>query len=193
MKNQNLIYQTSIIGMLLIALMSHYLNAQQKEYDKVKSLYLAKFFIVNHLGDDPDGAFFIVDPLAAAKSTELTSIYYESLKEDKKESGLVLGFFDDFWSEESGVGYKGYSFKLLKAQDAFKFLNKIDVLINDPLIYLGEVDTNNFYFTFQDITVVIYRKNQLSGRIRLFWNGFDAEWENTAFKRTMRRFEKSFH
>jgi hypothetical protein len=39
--------------------------------------------------------------------------------------------------------------------------------------------------------VIIYREGPLSGRIRISWNGFDGEWENVAFRRTKRRFEKS--
>ena len=50
---------------------------------------------------------------------------------------------------------------------------------------------NNIYFDYLDMTVIIYREGPLAGRIRIAWNGFDGEWENTAFRRTKRRFEKS--
>ena len=52
-------------------------------------------------------------------------------------------------------------------------------------------DENNIYFTFNDMVVIIYRSGPLSGRIRIQWNSFDAEWENTSFRRTKRRFERA--
>lgn len=167
-----------------------FVYSQQKEYDKDKALYKAKYFIAKTLGDEPGLSKFMIDPLAASKSTELTSIYFESPKHKKK--GLVLGFFDDFWTRESGKGFEGYGFKHLNQQEATELLNKIETIISDEKKFLNaNDDENNIYFTFDDITVLIYRKGALSGRLRLFWNGFDAEWENTAFRRTKRRFEKS--
>ena len=39
-------------------------------------------------------------------------------------------------------------------------------------------DENNIYFTFQDMVIIIYRKGVLSGRIRIQWNWFGAEWKS---------------
>ena len=164
--------------------------SQQKEYDKDKALYRVKYFIAKSLGEESESSKFIIDPLAASKSTELTSVYFESLKHNIR--GLVLGFFDGFWTKESGANFQGYGFKHLNQQEATKLLNKIEKIISEEKKFLNETDDeNNIYFTFDDITVLIYRKDALSGRLRLFWNGFDAEWENTAFRRTKRRFERS--
>jgi hypothetical protein len=43
---------------------------------------------------------------------------------------------------------------------------------------------------YDDISFLIYKTNNGS-KIRVFWNGFDSEWESTAFLRTKRRFEKN--
>lgn len=87
---------------LLFIFFSVVLSAQSvsKEYSKDIALYRAKFFLIeNVLGSSEQYKKLYIDPLAASKSTEITSIYYES--ENKK--GLLLGFFDDFW-DSSGSG-----------------------------------------------------------------------------------------
>ena len=40
------------------------------------------------------------------------------------------------------------------------------------------------------MTFLIYN-DELSTKIRVFWNGFDSEWESQAFGRTKKRFEKN--
>jgi len=73
-------------------------------------------------------------------------------------------------------------------------LNKIERINSDEKKFLRQLDntnTNNISFSFEDMIVIIYKDDNLSGRIRIQWNDFDAEWENTAFRRTKRRFEKA--
>ena len=61
--------------------------------------------------------------------------------------------------------------------------------MDDHSRYLGsDSDTNNLSFEYDDMTFLIYR--DAGTKIRVFWNGFDAEWESTAFNRTRRRFER---
>ena len=50
-------------------------------------------------------------------------------------------------------------------------------------------DNNNIYLTYDDITVLIYRKEQ-QFKYRVFWKDFDAEWGDFAFKRTKKKFEE---
>ena len=161
-----------------------------KEYSKDIALYQAKFFIINEiLGSSLDYDKFIIDPLAASKSSEITSIFYEG----KNKKGLVLGFFDDFWVQDSRSGnFKGYSFKNIEYQKALKLLNKIESIIENEKKFLNADDNeNNIYFNFDEMVFLIYREGPLRGRIRISWNNFDGEWENTSFRRTKRRFEKS--
>ena len=161
-----------------------------KEYSKDIALYQAKFFIINEiLGSSLDYDKFIIDPLAASKSSEITSIFYDG----KNKKGLVLGFFDDFWVQDSRSGnFKGYSFKNIEFDTALKLLNKIESIIENEKKFLNADDNeNNIYFNFDEMVFLIYREGPLRGRIRISWNNFDGEWENTSFRRTKRRFENS--
>ena len=159
-----------------------------KEYKKDLALYQTKFFISKEvIGEEKDYQKFIIDPLAAARSNELTSVFYEIVSSNKK--GLILGFYDMYWVP--GAIYQGFSFKNLKYETAQILLNKIEKIIDEEKGFLNAADDeNNIYFTFEDMVVVIY-KYGFSGRIRIQWNNFDAEWDNTAFRRTKRRFERA--
>ena len=180
------------LAILLLIFFSMVVTAQSvsKEYSKDIALYRAKFFLIkNVIGSTEQYKKLYIDPLAASKSTEITSIYYES--ENKK--GLLLGFFDDFWDNGgSGIGFKGYAYKNIDFDNALSLLNKIEKIIDEEKKYLNADDNeNNIFFQEDDIIIVIYRKGPLAGRIRILWDGYDGEWENTAFRRTKRRFEKA--
>ena len=55
-------------------------------------------------------------------------------------------------------------------------------------IYLDQdTDNNNITFQYDDITIIIYRAQSLVVTMRLFWNGFDAEWSKNEFARTVKR------
>ncbi len=180
-----------IIPFLVVFLMINinYSQSQNKAYSKDIALYQLKFFISNGIiGEKKKYIKFTIDPLAASKSSELTSCYYEIITINKR--GLILGFYDDYWLP--GSTYQGFSFKNLNYENAIELLKKIEKIIDVEKKFLNaDDDENNIYFTFQDMAVIIYRKGALSGRIRIKWNGFDAEWENTAFRRTKRRLERA--
>lgn len=158
-----------------------------KEYSKEQSLYKAKDFVMEQvLGTSTKLVRFKIDPLAAASSGELTSLVYSC--EEKNTTGLVLGFFGDYWNE-TGVVYQGYAFKNLKESEAVELLNLLKNVFEQESKYLNsDKDNNNVYFEFQDMTFLVYNSDGL--RMRVFWKGFDSEWESTAFERTKRRFEK---
>ncbi|WP_289022633.1 hypothetical protein [uncultured Salegentibacter sp.] len=158
-----------------------------KEYNKDQALYKAKDFVMSNLIDvSTSPTKFEIDPLAAASSGELTSLMYTC--DEQNVSGLVLGFFGDRWNE-SGVIYQAYAFKNLTKEDAFEILSKLEMLMDDHYRYLvSDSDTNNLSFEYDDMTFLLYRNG--GTKIRVFWNGFDAEWEETAFNRTRRRFER---
>ena len=155
-----------------------------KQFSKEIALYKAKEFVFkNILKESETVVKFQIDPLAAASSGELTSLVYKC--EDKNKEGLVLGFFGSYWND-GGVEYTGYNFLDLPKEKATTILNKIEeaILVHDK--YLNkDADNNNIYFRIDDITFLIYVAGTL--KIRVFWQGFDAEWDNTAFRRTKRR------
>ena len=185
------------IYLLTILLISPFFNAQikttnfnyvwaAKEFSKDVAQFRAKSFLFrNILGVNENIAKFELIPLAAANSGELTTLLYKAA--DKNKEGLLLGFFGDYWNE-SGVVYQGYAFKNLDKDEAYEFLGKINIAIQENDKYLREnSDNNNIYTSYKDIDIIIFAGGQ---SIRLFWNGFDSSWEKTAFDRSKRRFEK---
>ena len=179
----------TILTCIFISFFSFSQESGVKSLDKKIALYQAKFFIVeNIIGDNFNYGKLIIDALAASKSSELTSIFYESI--DKKVKGLVLGFYDLNYNKY-GVPEIIYRFKNLENKKALELLNKIDKIINREQGFLGaRGNKNNIHFNFDDFVVIIYR-DQSGGRIRIHWKELDAEWDNTAFMRTKNRFEKS--
>tara|TARA_Y100000385_G_scaffold131542_1_gene136838 strand:+ start:421 stop:999 length:579 start_codon:yes stop_codon:yes gene_type:complete len=158
-----------------------------KEFSKDQALYKAKDYVMTQvIGVEKNLIKFDIDPLAAASSGELTSLVYGC--DEKSLSGLILGFYGNRWNE-AGVVYQAYAFKNLPKNKALEILSKLDQYIDDESKYLSaDSDNNNMYFQYDDITFLIYRDG--SEKIRVFWNGFDSEWESTAFGRTKRRFER---
>ena len=158
-----------------------------KEFSKDQALYKAKEFLISELINiDSTPTKFEVDPLAAASSGELTSLMYSC--EEQNMSGLIFGFFGNRWNE-NGVNYQAYAFRNLNKSDALEILSRLEKIIDENSKYISsDSDTNNISFTYQDMKFLIYRDG--GEKIRVFWNGFDAEWEETAFNRTRRRFER---
>ena len=158
-----------------------------KEFSKEISLYRAKNFVVDDLLGASDVVVkFEIDPLAATASGELTSLVYKC--EELNKEGLILGFYGDYWND-AGVVYQGYGFKNLPKEKALELLQKLEEAKANFNKYLSDdTDNNNIYFTYHDLTFLIYKSTET--RIRVFWNTFDAEWQDIAFKRTKRRFEK---
>ncbi len=190
---------TKILFSFLIAIITLQASAQiaggptavsyfvAKEFSKDIALYRAKDFVVkNILGKTDAVVEFEMDPLAATASGEVTSLVY-NCKALKKE-GLILGFFGNRWNE-AGVVYQAYAFKELPSNKAIALMNKIDAVIKDKSKYLNaEPNSNNIYFSYDDMTFIITVKE--GTEIRIFWEGFDASWEGVAFKRTKRRLLK---
>ncbi|SDG71965.1 hypothetical protein SAMN05421827_1106 [Pedobacter terrae] len=158
-----------------------------KEFSKDIALYRAKDYAVkNVFGKTNSVIEFEMDPLAATSSGEVTSLVY-NCKELKKE-GLILGFFGSRWND-AGVIYQAYAFKDLPASKAIELMNKIESVIKDKSKYLeNNANSNNIYFSYDDLTFVITINAYTE--IRIFWEGFDASWDGTAFKRTKRRLLK---
>ena len=176
-----------VLGMIVLTLSA---NAQFKEYDKSVALYKAKEFVMKEIigVEEKKQVKFAIDPLAASSSGELTSLTYTC--DEKNLKGFVLGFYGNYWNE-AGVVYKGYAFKNFSEDTARYILLKLATLIKSEKSYLTKNNENNIYFQYEDIIYLIYN-NVISGpTIRVFWGGFDSEWEFTAFNRTRKRFEKN--
>jgi hypothetical protein len=159
-----------------------------KGYSKELSIFRAKEFVINDiLGLSDNFGRFELEALAASGSGELTSLIYNC--PDKKESGLILGFYNDYWND-NGVIYQGYKFKNFPRDRALELFNKIDSVGDANSKYLTE-DPNsaNVFFTYEEIIFLLYRGWGPGSPIRIFWNGFDAEWDATAYSKTESRFK----
>ena len=159
-----------------------------KEFSKDQTLYYGKTFIVNEvLGKKKDVVQFYLDPLAAANSGELTTLVYKC--ESQNKEGLILGFYGSRWNN-AGVNYLSYGFKELPINDANELLDRIEMEIDKNSKFLQKnQDNNNVYFSVKDITVLLYQATY-SIVMRLYWNGYDAEWEWSAYNKTKKRLAK---
>jgi hypothetical protein len=160
-----------------------------KEWSKEMSLYKAKTFVINQIIDQSSSAIvqFKIDALVASNSGDLTTLAYKS--ENLNKEGLILGFYGERWNE-AGVIYTGYAFKDLPIQEATEFINRIDQAYDSSFKYISaDNDNNNVYFTYKDIGILMYHSGAGS-KLRIYWNGFDAEWQISEFSRTEKRFAK---
>lgn len=162
-----------------------------KEFSKDISLYNAKIFVMNEvLGPATQVVKFEIDPLAASNSGELTTLVYRC--SEKAKEGLILGFYGNRWND-AGVVYQAYAFKNMPLADANDFIEKIEKITRENFKYLdSDNDNNNIYFSFKDITIMVYAKALIT-KLRVFWNGFDAEWEWTTFMKTKKRLAKKLN
>jgi len=174
------------IILLLVPLVS-FGQTLQKSFDKDVAVYYGKSFLMKDVLGAPNDNYskFEITPLTASSSREVTTIYYYS--EEKNKEGLIIGFFDRYYSNAGGLG-REYAFKNLNITKASSLISKIDSILDSEKKWLNSnLDSNNIYFNFEDITILIYRTEAFQGRIRMFWNGLDAEWENSSFNKTRRR------
>lgn len=175
-----------IIFCLILMVFGSKVSAQ---FSKERALYKAKEFVIKSiLKSSEDIVEFEIDPLAASSSGELTSLAYSCKK--KNIEGLILGFSGQFWND-NGVNYTGYTFRNLTKDEALKLLQKIDGALKEHKKFINDnIYDNNIYFDFEDLTFNISSNLNSGYHIRVFWNEYDAEWTNSAFNRTKKRFEK---
>lgn len=182
--------------LIILSLLTNSLFAQvasnagvlAKEYNKEVALYRAKAFIMDHiLGKTNDALKFDVDPLVASNSGELTTLVYKC--DTKSKVGLLLSFNGARWNE-AGVIYEEYSFKDLPIKEAKEFCEKVEIALKINSDYLEkDHNNNNVFFKYNDISILMF--NLASGtKLRVFWNGYDAEWDYSSFTKTVKRLKK---
>ena len=187
---------------LIFVFISFTANSQQPGfnhagYNKSISLYRAKEFVIKEvLGvEEKQQVRFVIDPLAASNSGELTSLSY--VCDEKKIKGFVLGFFKQYYNEY-GIGKYQYKFLNFTEEKARYILLKLATLIKSEAPRFADNPDHNIYFQYDGIIYLIYNDFIYSGdelvigtKIRVFWDEFDSEWSFTAFERTRRRFQKN--
>lgn len=160
---------------------------QAKEWSKQISLTKAKsFFYRDVIGVSEDVQKFSIIPLAAASSGELTTLLYRS--SEKEMEGMILSFYGNYWNDQ-GVEYQGYGFYHMNKTKVIQLIDKMDKAIEENKRFLSsDGNNNNIFFAFEDMEVLIYIDGGIKSRI--FWKTFDATWDQTAYRRTKKRFER---
>jgi hypothetical protein len=166
------------------------LTTEIKKVAKEISQFRAKEFIINDIIGATNGKEikFETESLASDDSGGLITVAFNCDEVDKR--GLLLAFFG---SNENAQGQisDAYGFRAIPLKEAQALLKKIDDVRKQNEKYLiDDYNVNNVYIEFEDIKFVLYRDN--GSKIRVFWNGFEVVWEDTAFNRSKRRLDKWF-
>jgi hypothetical protein len=160
-----------------------------RRYNKEVSEYKAKEFIIDKVLNIPNGELIPVkvDALTASKSGELSTLVYDCKEMGKK--GIVFSFWQREINEYN-TRYNGYAFKNIDYEEAKDLFVTLDRLIKEKkdIVKLGP--EWNAAFRWDDLLILFYKEGA-SNKIRVFWNGFDAEWNQANLKTTIRRFTKS--
>ncbi len=168
-------------------------NWMAKEWNKDISVYRSnEFLIKNIFGNTSEISKFENIALASANSGEITTLLYRSETNDKE--GLLLCFYGNYWNE-NGVEFQGYGFKDFNKKEAFSFLNKIQEVLDTTENYRTNNSTTayaekNVSFRYGDMDLLI---SNIYGKvvIRIFWKGFDSNWDFNSYKKSKKRFEKN--
>ena len=166
-------------------------NMAKKEMAKQISQFRSKEFIINKIiGDADDREIkFETESLASDDSGGLISVAFNC--DEVNERGLLLAFFGEN-RDQNGYFGNAYAFRYLPLEEAKEVLDRLEKVRNENSKYLSESsNVNNVYVQHKDIKFVFYR--DMGNQIRVFWNGFEVIWEQTAFDRTKRRLNKWFN
>jgi hypothetical protein len=159
------------------------------EFSEKNSIVKAQGFLLKEILKSPEDIVqFELERIASSMSGDLTSLIYRC--EEKQIVGIILAFYGDYWNDGGDI-YKGFVFKNLPKNEALEFLSKISRTIEEQKDFLSKDNDNNVSFQYQDISVVVSKDMEM--KIRIFWNGFDADWDNWAFTRTKRTLENNFN
>lgn len=165
-------------------------DAAVKETAKEVSQFRSKEFIMDYIigGAGDKEIKFETESLASDDSAGVVSIAFNCNQVNKK--GLLLAFIGKN-RNELGTLTTAYGFKYIPYEEAVSLLNRIDMVKDDNKEYMkDENDVNNVYIQHDDMRFIIYRDG--GDKIRVFWNGFEVEWERVPFDRTKRRLKRWF-
>jgi hypothetical protein len=160
--------------------------ALSDEFSEHNSIVKTQGFLLNEILKSPDNVVqFELDRIASSMSGDLTSFFYRCV--GKQTEGLILSFFGDYWND-SGDIYKGFVFKNLPGNEALEFISQISRTMEEQKEFLSKDNDNSVSLQYDDLTVVISK--DIEFKIRLFWIGFDADWDHWAYSRTKRTVEE---
>ena len=150
-------------------------DAGVKETAKEVSQFRSKEFIMEYIigpvGDEE--IKFETESLASDDSAGVVSIAFNCTQLNKR--GLLLAFVGKN-RNEYGTLVTAYGFKYIPYDEAVTLLDRIDNVKETHKDYMkDENDVNNVYIEHKDMKFIIYRDGGY--KIRVFWNGFEVEWE----------------
>lgn len=165
-------------------------DVEIKNTAKEIAQFRAKEFIINNIigSANAKDIKFETESLASDDSAGLVSVAYNC--DEIQANGLLLAFVG--WNKNAdGIASKAYGFRAIPLDKAKLLLQRIDKVRGSNNNYLSaNINVNNVYIEFEDIKFVIYKDG--GSKIRVFWNGFEIVWEDTAFTRSKRRLDKWF-
>ena len=167
-----------LIIFLILAMVNYGLLAQiitsniDRPFNKKLAHYKAKEYLIDNVFADDninETVGFNIDPLSSSLSGDLISLVYDC--DQKNKRGLLFGFFSSY----------NYNFKNIPQAKAKELFKKIEKEIEKNKIVLRDSKTLNYYFKFDDFTILMYDDNGIM--MRVFWNDYDALWNFTAYRK----------
>lgn len=194
----------NFICIVLFLLIANFIHAQIKpseggilsqSYSKAITEYRAKEYLIKEVINTPNKVIVDLDisAITASGSGELTTIVYNC--ESQKKRGLLFVFWND-QVNDFNLRYKGYGFRHFEYNAAKDILDTLEVVIDQNKSILStenDVFSKNAVYKWDDLTFLFYKNDFGSNLIRVFWTGFDSEWNQSNFRTTKKRFEKFFN
>lgn len=183
---------TYLVAACLVSTMAFSQSKKKKEkleFPKEVALYQAKQFAAFNLAEGKTDSvnLFSITPLEEGGSGEMTTLYFQSSANNVQ--GLILGFHGVQMMRDGKKVKDASDFVFLPKDKAMAFLDRIEQAFEKQKDYLGDdKNENNAIFEYEGLMVILYRD---SGKnIRIFWNGFDAEWELGEVEATKKKMMK---
>ena len=145
-----------------------------RPFNKKLAHYKAKEYLIDNVFADDntnnnETVEFSIDPISSSVSGDLISLVYDC--DQKNKRGLLFGFFSNY----------NYNFKNIPQAKAKELFKKIEKEIEKNRSILRGSKTLNYYFKFEDFTIIIYDDDGLM--LRVMWNDYDALWNFSAYRK----------
>jgi hypothetical protein len=181
----------------LIVIFSLNLSSQVRDeslmsqgYNKALTQFKTKEYIIKDILNIPVDEIIGVeiDAITASKFGEISTVVYNCESLDKK--GLVFTFWANRINDYN-TNYMGYAFRNIEYDKAAILFEKLEKIMTEKKSVLNKGYNWNAVFRWEDLYFVFYVEGA-SNKIRVFWNGYDSDWNQSNLKTTSRRFKKSF-
>tara|TARA_B110000046_G_C12780446_1_gene308769 strand:- start:39 stop:602 length:564 start_codon:yes stop_codon:yes gene_type:complete len=172
-----------ILSMVNYGLLAQIISSNiDRPYNKKLAHYKAKEYLIDNVFADDntnnnETVEFSIDPISSSVSGDLISLVYDCPQRNKR--GIIFGFFFDRWDPKYLIN--PYGFKSIPQAKAKELFKKIEKEIEKNRSILRGSKTLNYYFKFEDFTIIIYDDDGLM--LRVMWNDYDALWNFSAYRK----------